>query len=85
MQGRWSDAHARLGSALDGLQAAIERSRKAPTDGNGGEYEGSGDAQMLSEPGGEPEAPALYHYTASFTHNYTEKSILMFHTVKHTV
>ena len=57
MQGRWSDAHARLGSALDGLQAAIERSRKEPTDGNGGEREGSGDAQMLSEPGGEPEAP----------------------------
>ena len=27
----------------------------------------------------------LYHYTASFTSNYTEKSILSIHTVKHTV
>ena len=27
----------------------------------------------------------LYHYTASFTGNYTEKSIFSIHTVKHTV
>ena len=28
---------------------------------------------------------ALYHYTASFTGNYTEKSIFSIHSVKHTV
>ena len=29
--------------------------------------------------------PTLYHYTASFTGNYTEKSIFSIHSVKHTV
>ena len=29
--------------------------------------------------------PALYHYTASFTRSYTEKSIFSILTVKHTV
>ena len=57
MQGRWAAAHAHLGSALDGLQAAIERSHKAQTGGNSGEGEGSGGAKLLSEPGGEHEAP----------------------------
>ena len=29
--------------------------------------------------------PSLYHYTASFTGNYTEKSIFLLHAVKHAV